>query len=85
MTDVSTHTIHTIRSARSGSAFATTGGGWRYRATAATQWLFDLLLTWQARAEQRHTLASFDARMLKDIGLTQADVRQEIRKPFWLA
>jgi uncharacterized protein YjiS (DUF1127 family) len=45
--------------------------------------LLDLLVTWQERARQRRHLASFDHRMLRDIGLSRVDVEQEIRKPFW--
>ncbi len=41
------------------------------------------LVLWQERAEQRHRLAELDERMLKDIGLTRADVQAEINKPFW--
>ena len=43
------------------------------------------LLTWQERDRQRHALAQLDARMLKDIGLSRADVALELRKPFWHA
>lgn len=45
----------------------------------------DVLLTWQERATQRHALASLDARMLGDLGLSRADVRHETSKPFWRA
>ncbi len=40
---------------------------------------------WQFRAEGRKNLARMDARLLKDIGLTEADRLQEISKPFWKA
>ncbi len=43
------------------------------------------LLTWQERDRQRHALAQLDARMLKDVGLSRADVDLELRKPFWHA
>ncbi len=43
------------------------------------------LLTWQERDRQRHALAQLDARMLKDVGLSRADVDLESRKPFWRA
>ncbi len=43
------------------------------------------LLTWQERDRQRHALAQLDARMLKDIGLSRAEVDLESRKPFWRA
>ncbi len=46
---------------------------------------FDVLLTWQERDRQRRALAELDARMLKDIGLHRADIRLELRKPFWRA
>ena len=44
---------------------------------------FFALVTWQARISDRAHLRSLDARMLKDMGLTRDDVRQEVSKPFW--
>ena len=41
------------------------------------------LARWQAVRLEREHLASFDDRMLQDIGLTRADVEREYRKPFW--
>ncbi len=38
---------------------------------------------WSERARQRRQLAALDDRMLKDIGLTRADVMSETDKPFW--
>jgi uncharacterized protein YjiS (DUF1127 family) len=35
------------------------------------------------RARQRRHLAGLDDHMLRDIGLTRADVAAETRKPFW--
>ncbi len=43
------------------------------------------LLPWQERDRQRHALEQLDARMLKDVGLSRADVDLELRKPFWHA
>jgi len=43
----------------------------------------DLLLTWQERARQRRHLRSLDDHMLRDIGLSRADVEGEAGKPFW--
>ena len=43
------------------------------------------VLTWQERARERRRLASLDERMLRDIGLSRADIHPEIRKPFWEA
>ena len=50
-----------------------------YAATRA----FDVMLTWQERAAQRHALRGMDDRGLADIGLTRADVEVEASKPFW--
>lgn len=38
---------------------------------------------WKARSRQRRQLGLLDDRLLKDIGLTRDDVKQEIAKPFW--
>lgn len=43
----------------------------------------DLLLTWHRRARQRRQLACLSDRMLRDIGLSRADVWTESSKPFW--
>ena len=51
----------------------------------ALQRACDLLLTWQERAQQRHRLAALNDHMLRDIGLTRADVMAETTKPFWQA
>lgn len=42
-----------------------------------------ILATWQERNEQRRLLAGMDDRLLKDVGLTRADVAHETGKPFW--
>ena len=49
----------------------------------ATQ-VFTTLLEWEERTRQRRQLSELDTRMLKDIGLTQADVSREVEKPFWM-
>lgn len=41
------------------------------------------LLLWHELTRQRHQLNMMDDRMLKDIGLTRADVESETQKPFW--
>ena len=51
---------------------------WRVR-------LFDALLAWQQRAAERRHLAALDDRLLKDMGLSRADVAQELEKPMWRA
>ena len=43
----------------------------------------DLLLAWQERAEQRGRLRRLDDRLLRDVGLSRADVEMEANKPFW--
>ncbi len=81
--------MHTIRSWRASSGLyevlyhlvLTFGRGLSQAAAAAFGWL----LTWQERASQRHALDLLNDRMLKDIGLTRADVEWETRKPFWRA
>jgi uncharacterized protein YjiS (DUF1127 family) len=42
-----------------------------------------LLLLWAERRDQRHRLAELNDRMLRDIGLSRADVMAEATKPFW--
>jgi uncharacterized protein YjiS (DUF1127 family) len=49
----------------------------------AVQRAVDLLLTWQQRARDRQQLQSLSDHMLRDIGLTRADVFLEASKPFW--
>jgi uncharacterized protein YjiS (DUF1127 family) len=50
------------------------------RAMSAT---LQQLLLWQERATERHHLSMAEDRMLRDVGLTRADLAPEIRKPFW--
>ena len=45
--------------------------------------LLDLLSTWLQRARDRRALHGLDDGMLKDIGLTRADIDLEAHKPFW--
>lgn len=45
--------------------------------------LFDTLMLWHQRAFTRRELARLDDRMLHDIGLSHADVENEVAKPFW--
>jgi uncharacterized protein YjiS (DUF1127 family) len=41
------------------------------------------LRRWRRRARDRAELALFDERSLRDIGLSRAQARYEITKPFW--
>jgi len=38
---------------------------------------------WRRRAHLRGALANFDSRMLRDIGVTEAEVGRETRLPPW--
>ena len=50
-----------------------------------TRALFDLFTTWQERAAMRHHLRTLDDRILRDIGLSRADMEREAAKHFWRA
>lgn len=43
----------------------------------------DWLMIWYDRSRERQALLSLDDHMLRDIGLSSADVWDEARKPFW--
>jgi uncharacterized protein YjiS (DUF1127 family) len=40
-------------------------------------------LEWRQRAHERRQLASMDARMRRDLGLSNLDLWCEVNKPFW--
>jgi len=42
-----------------------------------------LLFVWQSRSAQRLHLAQLDDRLLRDMGLSRADILLECEKPFW--
>ncbi len=44
---------------------------------------FDVLLLWLQRWRERRRLGALSDHMLKDIGLTRADIDVEVRKTFW--
>jgi uncharacterized protein YjiS (DUF1127 family) len=44
---------------------------------------FTTLQVWRDRAYSRRELATFDRRMLRDIGVSPYDAGREICKPFW--
>jgi uncharacterized protein YjiS (DUF1127 family) len=52
------------------------GGGWVQR-------FADRLLTWLQRSRQRRQLATSSDHMLKDMGLSRADVDHETSRRFW--
>jgi uncharacterized protein YjiS (DUF1127 family) len=41
------------------------------------------VLVWRQRARERRALENLSDHMLRDIGLTRADVMAEATKPFW--
>ncbi len=41
------------------------------------------LAAWRDRSRQRRVLAELDERMLRDIGVTRADIAWEVNKSFW--
>ena len=47
--------------------------------------IVDRLLEWQERNRSRILLGRLDDRMLRDMGLSRADVDYEVGKPFWRA
>ena len=59
-----------------GAPLASTVGG---LLLAALWWL----IHWQDVARQRRRLAELDDRLLRDIGLTRADVERELRRSPW--
>jgi len=52
-------------------------------AMATCQIVFARLGQWRQRMLDRRRLGSFNDQMLKDIGLSRADIEDEITKPFW--
>ncbi len=45
--------------------------------------LLDVLFSALERRKQRHALMGLDDHLLKDIGVSRAEVEQEVSKPFW--
>lgn len=46
---------------------------------------FDQAFTWLERSRQRRHLGELDDRLLRDIGLSRAEVEHEVAQPFWRA
>jgi len=55
------------------------------RAISKEKSWFKQLRLMMARSRQRRQLLSLSDHQLEDIGLTQAQVLEEARKPFWVA
>ena len=45
--------------------------------------LFDRALAWLDHTRQRRHLGELDDRLLRDIGVSRAEVEHEISRPFW--
>ena len=58
-------------------------GHWLRSGLRALERALDRLLTWQERSQQRHQLQQLNDYMLRDIGLSRADVLAEATKRFW--
>ena len=43
----------------------------------------DAVFEWRARAAERNAMRALDDRMLRDVGLSRADLERELHKPFW--
>lgn len=63
---------------RSGAARTESGGVLRLGRA-----FLHLLRMWRERAWLRRELPTIDPRMLRDIGLTRAELEREIEKPIW--
>lgn len=57
-----------------------------HKASVAPLWKRALkqLLHWHELARQRRLLAAMSDEALKDIGLSRADVQNEVERPFWI-
>ena len=53
------------------------------RAAGAISGAIETLLVWCERRRERRDLASLNDQILRDVGLTRADIEREYRKPFW--
>lgn len=47
--------------------------------------VFEAPVVWMERWEHRQRLRELDERILRDVGLSRADIFREARKPFWRA
>jgi uncharacterized protein YjiS (DUF1127 family) len=48
-----------------------------------TRILFETLASWQRRAQERRRLATLDPRLLRDMGISEAEAAREAAIPFW--
>jgi uncharacterized protein YjiS (DUF1127 family) len=79
-----------MASARIGASYATLAGRNAYPPVpfvdrSWSAYAFEQVLVWLERARQRRQLQQLGDHMLRDIGLSRADVEAEVSKPFWRA
>jgi uncharacterized protein YjiS (DUF1127 family) len=79
-----------MASARVGGSYATWAGRTTNQPVSLVPrdrfaYAFEQVLAWLERARQRRQLQQLGDHMLKDIGLSRADVEAETSKPFWRA
>lgn len=57
-----------------------------HKAAAVPLWkrAIQRVLHWHELARQRRELATMSDEALKDIGLSRADIQQEVERPFWM-
>lgn len=73
---MSIRSVHAPLAVVGGEVRPARGAGWLRQAAR-------MVAAWHERARQRRDLRSLDARLLKDLGLSRADVDLEARKTFW--
>ena len=56
---------------------------WRSAVAGIAVSIVEYLRVWQVHARDRRMLENLDDHLLKDIGMTRADLDHELSKPFW--
>ena len=63
---------------------STSGASTRVAAfLSAGRRMAQMVRVWRSRAEMRRAMSMLSDHVLRDIGLTRADVDREVMKPFW--
>lgn len=56
---------------------------WRSAKVGSVLFFVEILRRLQERARDRKVLQRLDAQALKDVGMTRAELDQELSRPFW--
>ena len=75
-----------MASVRVGASCGTLGSGtvgYQPAGRALAAQIVETVLTWVERVRQRRQLGQLSDHMLRDIGLSRADVESEVAKRFW--